>query len=56
MPTDLSRLSSQTSGRLYKAAFMNKINEALGEAWQHIGAMLNKMIQRADSFCQTNIK
>jgi four helix bundle protein len=65
--------------RKYQAAFINKINEALGEAmetqawldharecgyinielhreldeaWQRIGAMLNRMIQRADDFCK----
>jgi four helix bundle protein len=65
--------------RRYKAAFINKINEALGEAmetqawldhalaceylsdtefksldtkWQEIGAMLNGMIAKADSFCK----
>lgn len=65
--------------RKYQAAFVNKINEALGEAmetqawldharecgyiksdlyheldeaWQRIGAMLNRMIQRADDFCR----
>jgi|SRR5579863_7050852 len=65
--------------RLYPAAFVNKINEALGEAmetqawldhalgcdyikaarhaeldakWNHIGAMLNRMIETADSFCK----
>jgi four helix bundle protein len=64
--------------RRYQAAFVNKLNEALGEAmetqawldhvcecgyidthqhreldeaWQKIGAMLNRMIQRADTFC-----
>jgi four helix bundle protein len=64
----------------YPAAFINKIDEALGEAmetqawldhaldcgylernqyrtldetWQKIGAMLNRMIQRADDFCRT---
>jgi four helix bundle protein len=64
--------------RRYLAAFINKIDEALGEAmetqawldhalhcgyldrnqyrslddsWQKIGAMLNRMIQRADDFC-----
>ena len=69
--------------RRYEAAFINKINEALGEAmetqawldhaleceyitadkheildksWQRIGAMLNKMIQRADTFCQPTAK
>lgn len=69
--------------RKYKSAFINKINEALGEAmetqawldhayaceyltakdyreldkvWQQIGAMLNRMIQRADNFCRNSIK
>ena len=64
--------------RRYRAVFINKIDEALGEAtetqswlddcldcgyisqaefkqmdaaWQSIGAMLNKMILRADDFC-----
>ncbi len=62
----------------YRAVFINKIDEALGEAtetqswlddcldcgylsadefkqmdaaWQSLGAMLNKMIARADDFC-----
>ena len=66
--------------RRYRAVFINKIDEALGEAtetqswlddcldcgyispdefkqmdaaWQSIGAMLNKMILRADDFCGT---
>ena len=66
--------------RRYRAAFINKIDEALGEAmetqvwldhaldcgyldrnqhdivdasWQKIGAMLNRMIQRADDFCRS---
>ncbi len=66
--------------RMYPAAFINKIDEAMGEAmetqawldhaldcgyvdekahrsldesWQRIGAMLNRMIQRADDFCRT---
>jgi four helix bundle protein len=65
--------------RRYQAAFINKINEALGEtmetqawldhaldcgylvhnqhralddSWQTIGAMLNRMIERADDFCR----
>lgn len=65
--------------RRYQAAFINKIDEALGEAmetqawldhavdcgyldrnqhralddsWQKIGAMLNRIIQRADDFCR----
>ncbi len=64
--------------RRYQAAFVNKINEALGEtmetqawldhaldcayltpalhrefdaAWQSIGARLQKMMERADTFC-----
>jgi len=64
--------------RRYQAAFVNKINAALGEAmetqawldhaldcgylnptkhrefdtsWQSIGAMLHKMMDRADTFC-----
>jgi four helix bundle protein len=64
--------------RRYQAAFVNKINEALGEAmetqawldhaldcgylnsakhsdfdaaWQSIGEMLHKMMDRADTFC-----
>lgn len=66
--------------RRYRAVFINKIDEALGEAtetqswlddsldcgyisgaefkqmdasWQRIGAMLNKMIARADDFCRS---
>ena len=66
--------------RRYPAAFINKIDEALGEAmetqawldhaldcgyldrnhdrtlddsWQKVGAMLNRMIQRADDFCRS---
>ena len=69
--------------RRYKAACINKINEALGEAmethawlnhalacayiksnlfdeiddaWQHVGAMLNRVIQRADDFCKSASK
>ena len=65
--------------RRYPAAFINKIDEALGEAmetqvwldhakdagyidpvqhqdldqkWQKVGAMLNRMIQRASDFCR----
>ena len=65
--------------RRYKPAFINKINEALGEsmetqvwlenafdceyislekfqeldfAWQGIGGMLYRMIERADQFCK----
>ena len=66
--------------RKYPAAFINKIDEAMGEAmetqawldhavdceylntkqhrelddaWQRVGAMLNRMIQRADDFCRS---
>src|SRR5262245_38302531 len=66
--------------RRYPAAFINKIDEALGEtmetqawldhamdcgyldpsqhhvlddAWQKVGAMLNRIIQRADDFCRS---
>ena len=66
--------------RRYQAAFVNKINVALGEAmetqvwldharmcdylneaeykaldtaWQQIGGMLQRMIQRADTFCSS---
>ncbi len=72
-------LAESWARRLYLAAFVNKIDEALGEAmetqawldhalnceyinpvqhkelddtWQHIGAMLNRMIQEADKFCK----
>jgi four helix bundle protein len=87
--TDQIRRSSRAVGamiaeawarRRYQAAFVNEINEALGEAmetqawldhsvtceyisrdqyrqrddqWQEIGAMLNGMIDRADSFCKS---
>jgi four helix bundle protein len=66
--------------RRHPAAFINKIDEAMGEAmetqawldhaldcdyldrsqhhaldevWQKVGAMLNRMIQRADDFCRS---
>jgi len=66
--------------RRYPAAFVNKIDEAMGEAmetqawldhaldciyldrsqyrelddaWQHIGAMLNRMIDRVNDFCKS---
>jgi four helix bundle protein len=69
--------------RRYPAAFVNKIDEALGEAmetqawldhaldcdyldrnqhraldevWQKVGAMLNRMIQRADDFCRSAVR
>jgi four helix bundle protein len=71
-------LAESWARRRYPAAFVNKVNEALGEvmetqswldhahacdyinlhqhreldaAWQRIGGMLNRMIQRADDFC-----
>ena len=74
-------LAESWARRRYQAAFVNKLNEALGEAmetqawldhalecgylvleqheeldkaWQHIGAMLNKMIQQSDDFCKTS--
>lgn len=73
-------IAERWARRRYPAAFVNKLNEALGEAmetqawldhsleceyitpeqhhgldnaWQHIGAMLNKMIQQSDDFCRT---
>jgi four helix bundle protein len=73
-------LAEAWARRRYRAVFINKIDEALGEAtetqswlddcfdcgyisetefkqmdaaWQSIGAMLNKMIARADDFCGT---
>jgi four helix bundle protein len=72
-------LAEAWARRRYRAVFINKIDEALGEAtetqawlddcldcgyvspaefkrmdaaWQSIGAMLNKMIIRADDFCR----
>jgi four helix bundle protein len=69
--------------RRYPASFVNKINEALGEAmetqawldhalacsyisndqhgqsdagWQHIGAMLNRMIEKQADFCRSASK
>jgi four helix bundle protein len=71
-------LAEAWARRRYPAAFVNKLNEALGEAmetqswldhaasckyitpteyrrmdgaWQSIGAMVQRMTQRADSFC-----
>lgn len=67
--------------RRYRAAFINKVNQALEEAmetqawldharscgylnqkeyeefkerWNHIGAMLRRMIQQADGFCNSS--
>jgi len=69
--------------RRYQKAFINKVDEAMGEAmetqawldhaldccylepvqhkeldeaWQHVGAMLNRMIQRASDFCKSPAK
>jgi len=86
--TDQVRRSSRAVGamlaeawakRRYRASFISKVNDALGEAmetqswldhalcckyidratynkhddeWQQIGAMLNGMIEEADSFCR----
>jgi four helix bundle protein len=74
-------LAEAWARRRYRSAFINKVNQALGEAmetqswldharscgyldkdeyteldesWSHIGAMLRRMIQRADSFCNTD--
>jgi four helix bundle protein len=30
----------------------NELHRELDDAWQHIGAMLNRMIQRAEQFCK----
>jgi len=76
-------LAESWARRIYPAAFVSKLNEALGEAmetqawldnalncgyidsklhseldneWQHIGAMLNKMIQKPEGFCQSASK
>jgi hypothetical protein len=32
---------------------VNAMIAELDAAWQHIGAMLNKMIQQSDDFCRT---
>ena len=72
-------LAEAWARRRYQAAFVNKINEALGEAmetqswldqaadcsyinakqfqemdsaWQRVGAMLNRMMERAETFCR----
>jgi len=72
-------ISESWPRRRYRAAFISKLTEALGEAsetqswlddaldckyvtqaqhragdaaWQSIGGMLNKMIDRADDFCR----
>jgi four helix bundle protein len=69
--------------RRYEAAFVSKVNDALGEAtetqawldhaldcgyinssqfkelnaqWQQIGAMLNKMTERAPDFCKSQAR
>jgi four helix bundle protein len=72
-------LAEAWARRRYRGVFINKLDEALGEAtetqswlddcldcgyitpaefkqmdaaWQSIGAMLNRMIERADDFCK----
>lgn len=74
-------LAEAWARRRYRAAFVNKVNQALGEAmetqawldharscgyleeteyselneaWDHVGAMLRRMIQRADGFCKSS--
>ncbi|MFP4229161.1 MAG: four helix bundle protein [Salinivenus sp.] len=74
-------LAEAWARRRYQSAFVNKVNQALGEAmetqawldhartcgyldqeeyetfdeaWDHIGAMLRRMIQRADGFCSSS--
>lgn len=69
--------------RRYEAAFISKVNDALGEAtetqswldhaldsgyitstrfreldakWQQVGAMLNKMTERAHDFCKSQAR
>ena len=90
--TDQLRRASRSIGaqiaeawakRRYEAAFVSKINDALGEAtetqswldhavdsgyitpaqfkeldasWQQIGAMLNKMTERAHDFCKSQAR
>ncbi|HXU36789.1 MAG TPA: four helix bundle protein [Blastocatellia bacterium] len=76
-------LAEAWARRRYMAAFVNKVNESLGEAmetqawldhslacdyidakqhaeldkvWQRIGAMLNRMIQKADTFCPSPVR
>ncbi len=76
-------LAEAWARRRYLAAFVNKVNESLGEAmetqawldhalaceyidskqhadldkaWQRVGAMLNRMIQKADTFCGSTVR
>jgi len=76
-------LAESWARRIYPASFVNKLNEALGEAmetqawldhalncgyidskqhgelddaWQHIGAMINRMMQQSNSFCKSIAK
>ncbi len=73
-------LAEAWARRRYVAAFVNKVNESLGEAmetqawldhalacdyidakrhaeldkgWQRVGAMLNRVIQKAETFCRS---
>jgi four helix bundle protein len=75
-------VAEASARRRYRAVFINKIDEALGEAtetqswlddcldcgyisaeefkrmdaaWQSIGAMLNKMVAKADDFCGKSV-
>jgi four helix bundle protein len=82
--TDQIRRSSRAvNAMIAEAAFVNKVNDALGEAtetqswldhavdsgyitpaqfkeldakWQQIGAMLNKMTERAHDFCKSQTR
>jgi four helix bundle protein len=76
-------LAEAWAKRRYEAAFVSKVNDALGEAtetqawldhavdsgyittaqfkemdakWQQIGAMLNKMTERAHDFCKSQTR
>ena len=76
-------ISEAWAKRRYEAAFVSKVNDALGEAtetqasldhavdsgyitsaqfkeldvkWQQIGAMLNKMTERAHDFCKSQAR
>ena len=76
-------LAEAWAKRRYEAAFISKVNDALGEAtetqswldravdsgyitaaqfkdldakWQQIGAMLNKMTERAHDFCKSQAR
>ena len=41
----------------YDCDYMDEsLHRELNDAWQHVGAMLNRMIDRADSFCKPSGK